>query len=69
MYFKCNNFSLVEEEHFILFPSNLTEFIRGCRFISIRLQDCTGTQCYFRPLGGSYKSHSETHYLWQARCR
>lgn len=48
MYFKCNNFSLVEEEHFILFPSNLTEFIRGCRFISIRLQDCTVTQMLFQ---------------------
>lgn len=58
MYFKCNNFSLVEEEHFILFPSNLTEFITGCRFISIRLQDCTVSQMqrYFRPSGGNYKS-------------
>lgn len=44
MHFKCNNFSLVEDEHFILSPCDLTEFIRDCRFISIRLLDCTVTQ-------------------------
>lgn len=53
MYFKCNDFSLVEEEHFILFPSNLTEFIRDSSFVSIRLLDCAVTQKHrhFRPPG------------------
>lgn len=53
MHFKCNNFSLVDEEHFIHFLSNLTEFIKDCRFISIRLLDCAVTQKHrhFRPPG------------------
>jgi len=59
MYFKCNNFSLVEDEHFILFPSNLTEFIRDYRFISIRLLDCSITQQprHFRPPGCYLESY------------